>query len=143
MLKDYTAVSNWMNENFLTINYQALISEALDLIMQVELSELPVIKDNKVIGVFNFKYYLHALSNEEIAINDRVTNWMTQTFSFTSDRALMNQIETTPTYVLNEGKELIGVIYKKIQKNFIHYYFNENLKLKEQIGRASCRKRIK
>src|SRR5690625_6680608 len=103
MLKDYTAVSNWMNENFLTINYQALISEALDLIMQVELSELPVIKDNKVIGVFNFKYYLHALSNEEIAINDRVTNWMTQTFSFTSDRALMNQIETTPTYVLNEG----------------------------------------
>src|SRR5690625_1049148 len=85
MLKDYTAVSNWMNENFLTINYQALISEALDLIMQVELSELPVIKDNKVIGVFNFKYYLHALSNEEIAINDRVTNWMTQTFSFTSE----------------------------------------------------------
>jgi len=133
MLKDYTAVSNWMNENFLTINYQALISEALDLIMQVELSELPVIKDNKVIGVFNFKYYLHALSNEEIAINDRVTNWMTQTFSFTSDRALMNQIETTPTYVLNEGKELIGVIDKTNQINFYQSYYNENLKLKELI----------
>src|SRR5690625_8000537 len=86
--------------------------------MQVEVSELPVIKDNKVIGVFNFKYYLHALSNEEIAINDRVTNWMTQTFSFTSDRALMNQIETTPTYVLNEGKELIGVIDKTNQINY-------------------------
>src|SRR5699024_7526458 len=105
MLKDYTAVSNWMNENFLTINYQALISEALDLIMQVELSELPVIKDNKVIGVFNFKY----------------------------DRDLMNQIETTPTYVLNEGKELIGVIDKTNQINFYQSYYNENLKLKELI----------
>src|SRR5699024_2723156 len=104
MLKDYTAVSNWMNENFLTINYQALISEALDLIMQVE-----------------------------ITINDQVTNWMTQTFSFTSDRALMNQIETTPTYVLNEGKELIGVIDKTNQINFYQSYYNENLKLKELI----------
>src|SRR5690625_719406 len=120
MLKDYTAVSNWMNENFLTINYQALISEALDLIMQVELSELPVIKDNKVIGVFNFKYYLHALSNEEITINDQVTNWMTQTFSFTFDRALINKIETIPTYVLNEVKDLIGVIDKKNKIIFIN-----------------------
>src|SRR5690625_7964196 len=101
MLKDYTAVSNWMNENFLTINYQALISEALDLIMQVELSELPVIKDNKVIGVFNFKYYLHALSNEEITINDQVTNWMTQTFYFTSYIAFINQFVTLLTYVYN------------------------------------------
>src|SRR5690625_4819647 len=108
MLKDYTAVSNWMNENFLTINYQALIYEAIDLIMQVELSELPVINDNKVIGVFNFKYYLHALSNEEIAINDRVTNWMTQTFSFTSVKALMNKIDNYKLYVLNDDKKIIG-----------------------------------
>src|SRR5699024_6132114 len=60
-----------------------------------------------------------------------VTNWMTQTFSFTSDTAVMNQIETTPTYVSNEGKEVIGVIDKTNQINFYQSYYNENLKLKE------------
>ncbi len=133
MSQEKARVSNWMNKNFLAIDYQSLISDALDLIMQVELSELPIIKDNKVIGVFNFKYYLHALGNEDILSDDQVTNWMTQTYSFTSDKALMIQIEATPTYILNEGRELIGVVDKANQISFYQSYYNENQELKELI----------
>lgn len=133
MAEERARVANWMNKNFLAIDYQSLISEALDLIMQVELSELPIIKDNKVIGVFNFKYYLHALSNENISNDDQITNWMTQTYTFTSDKALMNQVEITPTYVLNENRELIGVVDKSNQIKFYQSHYNENQDLKELI----------
>src|SRR5699024_3866373 len=129
MAEERARVANWMNKNFLAIDYQSLISEALDLIMQVELSELPIIKDNKVIGVFNFKYYLHALSNENISNDDQVTNWMTQTYAFTSDKALMIQVEITTTYVLNESRELIGEVDKKYHNKFylINYKVYNNL----------------
>lgn len=126
-------VSHWMNKMYLTIDYQALISEALDLIMQVELSELPIVKDNKVIGVFNFKYYLFALNNEEISKADQVTNWMTRTYSFTSDKNYMTQIETTPTYILDEAGELIGIVDKTSQINFYQSYYNKNKDLKRLI----------
>ena len=122
---DNIRVSNWMNKMYLTIDYQALISEALDLIMQVELSELPILKDNKVIGVFNFKYYLFALGNEDISKDDQVTNWMTRTYSFTSDKNYMTQIETTPTYILDEAGELIGIVDKASQINFYQSYYNQ------------------
>lgn len=127
-------VSHWMNKMYLTIDYQALISEALDLIMQVELSELPIVKDNKVIGVFNFKYYLFALNNEEISKADQVTNWMTRTYSFTSDKNYMTQIETTPTYILDEAGELIGIVDKTSQINFYQSYYNKNKDLKRLIN---------
>ncbi len=55
MYLEKNRVSNWMNKIYSTIDYQAIISDALDLIMQVDLSELPIIKDGKVIGVFNYK----------------------------------------------------------------------------------------
>ncbi len=126
-------VSHWMNKMYLTIDYQALISEALDLIMQVELSELPIVKDNKVIGVFNFKYYLFALNNEDISKADQVTNWMTRTYSFTSDKNYMTQIETTPTYILDEAGELIGIVDKTSQINFYQSYYNKNKDLKRLI----------
>lgn len=126
-------VSNWMNKMYLTIDYQAIVSEALDLMMQVESNELPILKDNKVIGVFNFKYYLHALSNENISGNDQITNWMTRTYSFTSDKSLMTQIETTPTYISNEGGELIGIVDKKSQINFYQSFYNGNKELKRLI----------
>lgn len=126
-------VTHWMNKMYLTIDYQALISEALDLIMQVELSELPIVKDNKVIGVFNFKYYLFALNNEDISKADQVTNWMTRTYSFTSDKNYMTQIETTPTYILDEAGELIGIVDKTSQINFYQSYYNKNKDLKRLI----------
>lgn len=133
MYLEKNRVSNWMNKLYLTIDYQAIISEALDLIMQVELSELPITKDNKVIGVFNYKYYLHALANEDINGYDQITNWMTRTYSFTSDKSYMTQIELTPTYILNEGGELCGVVDKTSQVNFYQAYYNENRELKKLI----------
>src|SRR5699024_9677977 len=87
----------------------------------------------KVIGVFNFKYYLFALNNEDISKADQVTNWMTRTYSFTSDKNYMTQIETTPTYILDEAGELIGIVDKTSQINFYQSYYNKNKDLKRLI----------
>lgn len=133
MYLEKNRVSNWMNKIYSTIDYQAIISDALDLIMQVDLSELPILKDGKVIGVFNYKYYLHALANEKINKSDQITNWMTRTYSFTSEKSYMTQIELTPTYILDEGGELCGVVDKTSQINFYQSYFNENRELNRLI----------
>src|SRR5699024_11176188 len=51
----------------------------------------------------------------------------------TSDKALMIQVEITPTYVLNESRELIGVVDKSNQIKFYQSHYNENQDLKELI----------
>ena len=127
-----TEVKDWMRRNYLTIQHTSIVRDAIHLVMQVELNELPVIQEDKIIGVFNLKTYVQALqSAEQIDQTDSVTKWMSKTFAYVMENEKMMHIETVPSYVVDTDYTLIGVVDQAVRHDYHKAAVQEIKRLQE------------
>lgn len=133
MVEKKTKVKNWMKDNYVMLTKDTLLRDAINLLMQVDLYELPVVEKGKIIGVFQVKSYLHALQGKTLNQTDEIKAWLTQTYSTVNVNERMEYIESIPTYVLNDELELVGVIDSTSRLDYYRSFIQQKTVLEEVI----------
>ncbi len=133
MKREKAQVKNWMKEIDVMLAEDTLVRDAIHLFMQVDLHEFPVVSAGKLIGVFQVKNYLHALQGKRLNQSDKVIEWMTQVYTTVNLDERMEYIESTPTYVLNNQLELVGVIDQASRLEYYRSFSQKKDELEEII----------
>ncbi|WP_198020925.1 sigma-54-dependent Fis family transcriptional regulator [Virgibacillus alimentarius] len=120
-----------MKKNTIIIDERTEVNDALKLLAQKDINEVPVTKDEKIIGVFHLKNYIQALQNAAFKQTDVVTKWMSETYRTVSENESMFKIAETPTYVTDETQNLIGVVDESARHSFCTQQ-NEKIKSLEE-----------
>src|SRR5699024_6447963 len=86
------------------------IKEAIDILQDVNKTELPIIDEGRFIGVLRLQDCFDVL-NGEPSLDDQVYHLMKKPYNNVRETELMSTIESIPVYVTEEVSErLLGVI---------------------------------
>lgn len=103
------AVENWLGGVSHSLNQTSTLHEALQMFGKTGRASLPVVERGFLIGLLQLKDCMEQLSHGlswTISIKEMVTS----ACSTVKSDFLMTELVETPTYVVNEENELIGVI---------------------------------
>lgn len=107
--KKHTVV-DWVNNEIDTLHHLMTIKEAIDILQDVNKTELPIIDEGRFIGVLRLQDCFDVL-NGELSLDDQVYHLMKKPYNNVRETELMSTIESIPVYVTEEVSErLLGVI---------------------------------
>ncbi|MEI3613621.1 sigma 54-interacting transcriptional regulator [Pseudogracilibacillus sp. SO30301A] len=126
-------VKRWMKDNNLSINEKLTVRNAIHLLIEEDLDEVPITKNNRIIGVLQLKHYFQALKNGKFSETDVVTMWMSHSFHTINYQATMDKIDQTPVYVIDDEQRMLGVIDNQVLHAYYQQKQEENIALEETI----------
>lgn len=122
-------VKNWMNKNVVTIDSRAPLQEAINLLMENDISILPVMEEGKLVGIVtdrdvkraspsdaclldfqNVMYHVARMAVGSIMSKPALTISTDRTIEETAEVLLENNISGAP--VVDEQGEIKGIITK-------------------------------